>query len=57
MPAPNAGGLYKTNGAKETRFCRGLSVPRFSGRRGHSLFRKEHYLELNWDGRNATPLA
>jgi hypothetical protein len=35
LPAPNAGGLYKTNFHQRGRFCRGLSVPKYTGRRGH----------------------
>ena len=37
MPALTAGGLYKTNRTYALRFCRGLSVPRSSGRRGHGF--------------------
>ena len=35
LPALKTGGLYKINCDKALRFCRGLSVPRFSGQRGH----------------------
>src|ERR1700704_3795396 len=34
LPAPKAGGLYKTNCRHSGRSCRGLFVPRSSGRRG-----------------------
>src|SRR5258708_11008283 len=35
LPALKTGGLYKINCDKALRFCRGLSVPRSSGQRGH----------------------
>src|SRR5882762_3930801 len=47
LPAPGAGGLYKTNCNQRGRFCRGLSIPVtvivhgepcFPGRRGHLSF-------------------
>src|SRR5882762_2115351 len=34
LPAPKGGGLYKTNCRHSGRSCRGLFVPRSSGRRG-----------------------
>src|SRR6267142_1325457 len=41
LPAPTTGGLYKTNRRQRGRSCRGLSAPRFSGRRGHVSFETE----------------
>jgi hypothetical protein len=41
LPAPKAGGLYKTDGNQ-----RGLSVPRFPGRRGRVSFQTESPLEF-----------
>src|ERR1700731_3813266 len=39
LPARRTGGLYKCR--RQGWFCRGLSVPCFSGRRGHSPFEFE----------------
>ena len=41
LPALKTGGLYKSNFVFALRFCRGLSVPCTSGRRGHVLFQIE----------------
>jgi hypothetical protein len=41
LPAPRTGGLYKNNCHQQGRFCRGLSVPCSSGRRGHVSFQNE----------------
>src|SRR6266481_5466109 len=50
LPAPSAGGLYKTNCTKRGRFCGGLSVtftvivlgePCFPGRRGYLSFKSD----------------
>src|ERR1700704_1783282 len=38
LPAPKAGGLYKTNCRHSGRSCRGLFVPRSSGWRGQVSF-------------------
>ena len=43
LPAPNAGGLYKINCHQRGQFCRGLSVPRISGRRGHVSFKLSYH--------------
>ena len=41
LPAQKAGGLDKIYGDKALRFCRGLSVPFFSGQRGHVYFQTD----------------
>jgi len=46
MPAQRTGGRYKINCRHSGRFCRGLSVPRPSGRRGH-FFLPESPLRLH----------
>src|SRR5258708_24052255 len=42
LPAPKAGGLYKTNCRHSGRSCRSLFVPRSSGRRGQVSFLSCH---------------
>src|SRR5882672_3277657 len=47
LPAPSAGGLYKIKCHQQGRFCRGLSVPCSSGRRGHVSFQSAPAPECN----------
>jgi len=46
LPAQKAGGLYDTHGGKALRFCSGLSVPCFSGQRGHGYVQTDQLLFL-----------